>query len=556
MGQSVLKVCGGDFELGNSIVDASSQSERPEISAAQASRALLAEIDGLPGRSWLRHAAACPQHSAKSNTNPFHLEEELAYGVHGWVWRHGHECTCERYLQDFGRKFLPANGGCVYIDLDHLELCVPEVTNAFDHVAAWHAMLRIAQAALAAANRRQSHDRRIVVLVNNSDGCSHSWGGHLSFAISRACFDDIFELRPQYLLTIASHLASAIVYSGAGKVGSENGRAPIDYQISQRADFFETLCGVQTTYRRPLVNARNESLAASKTGLARFHCISFDNTLCHVSSLLKVGATQLVLAMLEAGEIATDTLLDNPLAATWAFSRDPELRATTRTVAGEPITAIELQRRFASLAERFVARGHADGIVPRAREIVVLWRDVLTRLEHAPDSLTGSIDWLLKRSLLQRAMARRGFSWRSFEAKHLDHAYSSLDPDEGLYWAMEQAGHVERVVDASAVDRFIHEPPSDTRAYARAHFLRRAGAAAIEQVDWDAIQFRLDDDRHWRTQSVSMPSPVSLTQAQVAECFATHQSLATLARALAATDVAALTPTSDVAAVPVSTERS
>ena len=47
--------------------------------------------------------------------------------------------------QDWGRRFLTSNGGCVYIDLNHLELCLPEVLSAADFVAAWHAMLLVAR---------------------------------------------------------------------------------------------------------------------------------------------------------------------------------------------------------------------------------------------------------------------------------------------------------------------------------------------------------------------------------------------------------------------------
>jgi len=47
--------------------------------------------------------------------------------------------------QDRGRRFLPTNGGCAYIDLDHLELALPETLSAFDHVAYWRAMLHVAR---------------------------------------------------------------------------------------------------------------------------------------------------------------------------------------------------------------------------------------------------------------------------------------------------------------------------------------------------------------------------------------------------------------------------
>src|SRR5262249_39953395 len=103
------KLCGADIELGNFIVGKASGTG----TAGDAARGLLAEIDGLPLRQ-----VYCGAH------NP----------------------------QDWGRKWLMTNGSCIYIDLDHLELCLPEVISAYDHVAAWHAMLRIARRAMLAAN--------------------------------------------------------------------------------------------------------------------------------------------------------------------------------------------------------------------------------------------------------------------------------------------------------------------------------------------------------------------------------------------------------------------
>src|SRR5213593_686585 len=113
--RSLPKLCGADIELGNFIVGA----DRTGGTGAEASRALLREIEGVVG-SW-----RC---------------EQRVFASGGVVYRDE--------PQDWGRKFLPCNGGCVYVDLDHLELCLPEVLSAYDHVACWHAMLRIARAAL------------------------------------------------------------------------------------------------------------------------------------------------------------------------------------------------------------------------------------------------------------------------------------------------------------------------------------------------------------------------------------------------------------------------
>jgi len=200
--------------------------------------------------------------------------------------------------QDIGRKWL-ANGSCCYIDLDHLEICLPEVTNAFDFTAALHGQFRIAQGALRRASESLPQGIALQALACNSDGSGSSWGSHLNFMITRSSFENIFRRRMHYLLWLASYQASSVIIVGQGKVGAENGAPAVDYQLSQRADFFEEIVGIQTTYSRPLINCRDEAHCGSDRSRARFHHISCDVNLCHVANVLKVGILQILLAMIE-----------------------------------------------------------------------------------------------------------------------------------------------------------------------------------------------------------------------------------------------------------------
>ena len=303
MPASVAKLVGADFELGNFVLGL----PRSEGSGAEAARALLRQIDGVP--------------ASRTRQLGFWRGGGLAEGSsasHGAGWSD---------TQDQGRKFLRENGGCAYIDLDHLELCIPEVLSAHDCVAATFAMLRIAQQAAQRANAELPDGQTIQVLVNNSDGRSNSYGSHLNFLLTREAWNDILRRKPHYLQLLASHQASSLVYTGQGKVGSENGRPEVRYQLSQRADFVEMLSGPQTTYDRPLVNSRDESLCGGCRELARLHVIFFDNTLCHTASLLKVGTLQIVLAMLEAQAADRELLVEDPVAAVHTWSHDPSLRA-------------------------------------------------------------------------------------------------------------------------------------------------------------------------------------------------------------------------------------
>ncbi len=510
------KLCGADVELGNFIVGV----HQTGGTGPAASRALLREIDGVPS------ASALSSHLSGWGGWPG-VDAALASPHYG------------SNPQDWGRKYLPSNGGCIYIDLDHLELCLPEVLSAYDYVAAWHAMLRIARQALFAANAKLPSGQTIHVLINTSDGHGNSYGSHLNFLLTRRAWQNLFHRKPHYLLYLVAYQASSIVFTGQGKVGAENGAPSVQFQLSQRADFCETLMGEHTTHHRPLVNSRDEALcgptgrntrnarntvsADSPPDLARLHCIFFDSTLCHVSSLLKVGVMQIILAMIEAEQVNPRFLLDDPLEAVWHWSHDPSLQTRMRLATETAVTAVELQLSFLEAAQRFVAGGGCDGIVPRAAEILTLWEDTLLKLQAGNlAALIPRLDWVLKLSILQRVRQRHAeLTWQSPQLKHLDQLYSSLDPAEGLYWAYERSGLVEQVVTEVQIERFVHTPPEDTRAWTRAELLRRADPAVVDDVDWDAIRFQSKDRNGWVShRTVTLANPLAYTKKETERLFA------------------------------------
>jgi Pup amidohydrolase len=544
------KLMGSDFELGNFMLGAGDTRD----SAGDAARALLSCIEGLPNARMLAPppVGTCPCGCGLPSASRTGAGASSAYAgqirasnvdpAQGVLLMPSSAAPQPRYNpQDIGRKFL-VNGGCAYIDLEHCELCTAEVLSALDQVACQHAMLRIAQRALVRANAAQPRGRHVLALFNNSDGRGNSYGSHTNFLVTRTLWDQMFNTRLQLLLYLAAFQVSGIVITGQGKVGSENAQPPVDFQIAQRADFFETLTGVQTTTRRPLVNARDEALcgshvrdrdSAATAGMARLHVIFFDATFSHVATFLKFGTMQLVLAMLEAGLANPAHLLDDPLGAVAAWSHDPDLMTRARLVGGDDVTAVELQRRFYRDAERFVRAGRADGIVPDADRIIGNWDRVLTLFEcRQIDELTGQIDWVLKRASIQQALAKRGLSWQSSEAKHLDLLFSSLDPESGLYWAYERAGLVQPLVTSDVIERFTEFPPEHTRAWTRGELLRRAGPRGVDQADWDRVGISARGLGGWRVvRTVRLSNPLAWTRADSQSVFDANpdvESLATL----------------------------
>jgi proteasome accessory factor A len=256
--------------------------------------------------------------------------------------------------------------------------------------------------------------------------------------------------------------------------------------------------------------------------------------LCPVANRLKAGTTQLVLAMAEAGWSDPAAQLDDPLTAFAEVSRDLTLRKPLPLVGhGRSASAVEVQRRLADLAGEFVASGECGDAVPGAAGIVALWQQTLDRLARRDlESLIGRCDWVLKYLLLDRFRGRRGLSWSSPDMKALDLLFSSLDPQEGLFWQMAATGQVEDMPAPETVERFAAEPPDDTRAYLRAHALRRFGEH-VASLNWDRIRFRLQSARYWWAETVlAMPDPSRLGRAESEPLLAKAASLSELVEAV------------------------
>jgi len=483
----VARITGADIELGN-FVYGRADSGNPD---AEACRLALAETRGV-----MTESKQGPYAVGSYSAGPSPVGVGASAAPHD--------------PRDRARRYLRENGGCCYEDMHHFEMCLPEVFSAWDHVACTHAMYRLTAKSMAAVNDRLPEGQHLYMLANNSDGHSHSYGAHLNFLITRRTFDDIFLRKPHYLAFLAAFQSSAICITGQGKVGSENGRPWVPYQLSQRADYFEVLEGIQTTCNRPIVNRPDEPLCGTANdssagrrpdgSLARLHCIFFDSNLCQSAMLLKVGTMQIILSMIEAGEVPAALMLDDAVRAVGEWSHDPSLRATAKLADGRRRTAVEMQRMFFEEASCAGQSGMFEGIVPRADEILRLWGDTLEKLEARDfEALAAHLDWVLKKRIIERHLdSDTDLDWDSEDAVYLDHIYASIDPADGLYLAHERDGLTDRVCSEERIEHFMAEPPEDTRAWARSMILRRVREERIVSVDWDGIVVDGVGDRHMR----------------------------------------------------------
>ena len=118
------------------------------------------------------------------------------------------------------------------------------------------------------------------------------------------------------------------------------------------------------------------------------------------------------------------------------------------------------------------------------------WESVLTRLEQDPMLCAGELDWVAKLKLLSQYRDRDGLDWDDAKLHLIDLQYSDIRPEKGLYAKLVAAGRIERLLDDASVERAMHEPPEDTRAYFRGRCLEKY-ADNVAAASWDSVIFDL-----------------------------------------------------------------
>ncbi|MGB9112258.1 MAG: depupylase/deamidase Dop [Acidimicrobiales bacterium] len=409
------------------------------------------------------------------------------------------------------------NGARYYVDHAHPEYSTPECSTVFELVTHDRAGELVLQRSMAAARRMLPPGEAIVVYKNNSDGKGNSYGCHENYLVDR----QVPFARIARQLT--AHLVTRQVYTGSGKVGcEEEGRQRPEFEISQRADFFEEEVGLETTLKRPIINTRDEPHADAQK-YRRLHVITGDANLAEVATFLKVGVTAIVLTLVEDDWFQTEEiLLANPVRAMHTVSHDVQLREPLELVSGESATAIEVQWHLLDLARKYHETTGLEtlGDESVARAVLDRWEQVLTALESDPSTLSKTLDWVAKLELIDAYRARHDLALDDHRVHALDLQYHDLRPEKSLFRRLE----METITDLAAAEAAVTDPPSSTRAFFRGECLKRY-PEQIAAANWDSVVFDLGDDPLRR---VPMMEPLRGTATHVATLFERSGSAAEL----------------------------
>ncbi len=375
------------------------------------------------------------------------------------------------------------NGSRYYVDHAHPEYSSPECLDARAAVVWDKAGERILEASIQAAQVLIAQGEQVFIYKNNSDGKGNSYGCHENYLVSRQTpFPDLVKhLTPFFV--------SRQVFTGAGKVGAENGADAVDYQLSQRADFFEVEVGLETTFKRPIINTRDEPHADPER-YRRLHVIVGDANMSELSTYLKLGTTALLLKMIEDDFINDDFSLLEPVRAMRVVSHDPGCRAAFDLAEGRSISAVDLQWEYLRLAKKYAQDNETTDV---DEDMLERWEQVLESLERDPMSLSQQLDWVAKLDLLEAYRARDGLSWDHSKLRMIDLQYHDVRREKGLYYKLLSSGKIDRLVAEDEVAFAVDHPPENTRAYFRGECLRRF-SPKIVAASWDALIFDTGDE--------------------------------------------------------------
>jgi len=381
------------------------------------------------------------------------------------------------------------NGARLYLDVgSHPEYATPECDDIIEAVTHDRAGERILEGLLVDAQKRLAEEGitgDIYLFKNNTDSAGNSYGCHENYLIGR---QGEFGRLADALIPF---FVSRQIICGAGKVVSTP-RGAI-YTVSQRADHIWEGVSSATTRSRPIINTRDEPHADAER-YRRLHVIVGDSNMSETTTMLKLGTTDLVLRMLEAGRSIRDLTLENPIRAIREMSADQTGRQTVRMANGKMMSSLDIQSEYFQKVQSFAeSTGLLDDPDGAPARTIELWGRALKAIGAGDlTQIETEIDWVIKLRLLERYMNKHNMDLSNPRIAQLDLTYHDITRRRGLFYLMERNGLAARVTSDIEIYQAKSVPPQTTRARLRGEFIRKAQERRRDfTVDW--VHLKLND---------------------------------------------------------------
>ena len=187
--------------------------------------------------------------------------------------------------------------------------------------------------------------------------------------------------------------------------------------------------------------------------------------------------------------VLRDMTLENPIRAIREISHDITCTRRVRLANGREASAIEIQTEYLDRALRY-AENH--DLYPQEKQALGMWEHVMAGLEHDPLSLDREIDWVTKHNLIEAYRAKHDLALSHPRVALLDLQYHDISRKRSVFYKLQRAGLVERIVTDAAIAEAVDTPPQTTRARLRGEFIRKAKERKRDYtVDW--VHLKLND---------------------------------------------------------------
>ena len=385
-----------------------------------------------------------------------------------------------------------SNGSRLYLDVgSHPEFATAECDSLIQLLTMDKAGDRIldnlaqhAETTLATEGTAAAADGHVYLLKNNVDSFGNSYGCHENYLVTR---QTVVKTLGRHLLPF---LITRQLISGAGKIyhpipGSPSEHYGLGFCMSQRADHVWEGVSSATTRSRPIINTRDEPHADSHH-YRRLHIIVGDSSMAEPTFALKIGATLLVLEMIEADIPLPGLELADETTAIRDIARDTTGTCLVKLRNGTTITAGEIQRAYCDAAHTWMQQRPVDANTDTFGSVVDLWTRTLDAIDTQDFShVDRDIDWVIKHSLIRRYQERYGFDLDHPKLAQIDLMYHDIRPGRGLASILESKGLINRWTTDDAITHATEHAPDTTRAHLRSRFIAAAHETNTPfSVDW------------------------------------------------------------------------
>jgi len=377
------------------------------------------------------------------------------------------------------------NGARLYLDVgSHPEYATPEcdkITDLVTHDKAGEWILSQLVTGAQARLREEGIRGDVYLFKNNTDSAGNSYGCHENYLTER---NDDFS---RYTEVLIPFLVSRQIYSGAGKVLHTPRGAT--FCLSQRAEHIWEGVSSATTRSRPIINTRDEPHSDAER-FRRLHVIVGDSNMSEYATFLKVGATSIILAMLEdSSTVLRDLTLENPIRAIREISQDITCQRRVRLANGREMRALDIQAEYIQRAQRFRDQ---RGLQPEEDLALDMWEHCLKGLESDPLTLWRECDWVAKYRLIEQVRERHQLPLAHPKVAMVDLMYHDVDRSRGLFYKLQRRDQMDRISTDADIAVAMTQPPETTRARLRGAFVRRAKERRRDfTVDW--VHLKLND---------------------------------------------------------------